>query len=267
MSGSKMKLMNSRLWRYLVLVSLFFHSVSFAANGNFRPENRIEFNLNGLQFTVDKNSGSIVRLAFERRAPFLETSSERASILDLAYPCHEFEPLRLASKFSDNAHIETSDQNVTISWNELGASRSLSLSGNVLASVRFEAAADGRSVILSCTIKNNSPLSIRQVFFPDLAGLLPVAGEQHTRMRSALFSVKPFELLKPDEEMVPFYATGKFHVGNGWIEYKSGRYKRFSERLLDWLDFGSLTNGFSLFAERWPPEDSTVSMMLLFFGN
>ena len=147
-------------------------------------------------------------------------------------------------------------------WENLAASRPLALNGQVAVTVWFKAAADSHSVIMNCTIENKSDQRIRQVLFPDLVGLLPFAGEKQTHLRSAAFVIEPFELLKADVDMVPFYATGKFHVGNGWVEYKSGRYKSFSQKLVDWLDFGDIQNGFSLIARRWPPEKPDISLML-----
>jgi len=120
----------------------------------------------------------------------------------------------------------------------------------------------GRSVILTCEITNDSGTSIPQVLFPDFAGLIPFAGEQNTRFRLAPFVIEPFEMLKPDPVIVPFYGFGKYERGNGWMEFKSGKYKDFSQKLVDRLDFGDVKNGFSIYARRWPSEDPNVSMML-----
>ena len=184
-----------------------------------------------MEFVFDSENGSLIHLSSVEGTTFLETTSERASLVDLAYPDKKYEPRRLAPKFSKNVKIESSAEKVTIKWENLGASRSLPQKGKVVVSVSFTAAPDGRSVIITCEIENNSDQSIRQVLFPDLAGLIPFAGEKQTHLRSAAFVIEPFELLKPDVDMVPFYATGKFHVGNGWVEYKSGRYKSFQPKI------------------------------------
>ncbi|NOY60173.1 MAG: hypothetical protein GXO75_14760, partial [Calditrichaeota bacterium] len=221
-----------------------------------------DFSLNGLYFTIDRNTGGLVRLAMPGIGALLETSPDNASIIDMAYPVKEFEPLRLASRFSQNAMIDKSADGVIISWDALGASRSLDLSGKVSVSIQFRAAADGKSVIMNCSINNQSQHAIPQVLFPDFMGLLPFAGEDKTLFRTGTETIRPFEILKPHPETVPFYATGLFHVGNGWKEYKSGGYKIFSQKLVDWLDFGAIDRGFSLFARRWEPEDPQASIML-----
>jgi len=182
--------------------------------------------------------------------------------VDLAVPVPEFEPLRRAARYSEQVRIEQKKNDVRLYWNDLGASRQLPLKGKVSVTVRFRGAADGRSVILTCRVENNSGQPVRQVFFPDLMGLLPFAGEESTHFRSGAFVSEPFILLRPDAEMVPFYATGQFKAGNGWIEYKSGRYKEFSQKLFDWFDFGGATDGFSIYARRWPSERPDVSIMM-----
>lgn len=233
-----------------------------AANQSTKREELTEFSLNGLHFTIDKKTGSILRVSSCEIGTVLETPPDSASIIDLAYPIQKFEPLRLASRYSKNAKVEVSDKEVTISWEKLGASRNFHFPGHVAASIQFKAAPDNKSAILKAIIKNQSQQYIPQVMFPDLMGLLPFAGEDKTQFRTAAFTVAPFEVLKPNPETVPFYATGLLHHGNGWVEYKSGKYRSFSEKLVDWLDFGGINRGFSLFARRWEPEDPHVSLML-----
>ena len=223
---------------------------------------RMAFNLNGVHIELDRETGNIVNLSTEDGCTFLETVPQRASLIDLAFPVPEFEPLRRASRFSEKVRIDWQENGIRVYWENLTASRPLPLNGQVAATVRFQAAPDNHSIILTCTIENKSDQSIRQVLFPDLMGLIPFAGEKQTRFRSAAFVNDPFVILKADPEMVPFYATGPFRAGNGWVEYKSGRYKAFSQKLVDWLDLGGLTDGFSLHARRWPPEDPDISIMM-----
>ena len=225
-------------------------------------KNVFSFRLNGLKISIDENTGSILEIAAPSETIFLDASPNRSSIIDLSYPMKQFEPLRLASRFSENPKIEQSEESVTIPWEKLGASRKFIPHGDVSASVRFRAAPDKHSVIMTCMIKNMSDQSIPQVLFPDLMGLLPFDGEDNTRLRTAAFEVAPFNILKPNDETVPFYATGLLHKGNGWVEYKSGKYRSFSQKLVDWLDFGGVNRGFSLFAKRWGPEDPNASIML-----
>jgi hypothetical protein len=220
------------------------------------------FILNGIRLVFDNQTGGLLQMSAAGGTIFLETVPEWASLVDMAYPHQMYEPRRLAPKFSKNVLIESSEEKITVRWEDIGASRILPQQGKVSATVQFTAADDGRSLIMTCQIENNSDQYIRQVLFPDLAGLVSFAGNRQTRLRTAAFVIEPFELLKADVDMVPFYATGKFHVGNGWIEYKSGRYKSFSQKLVDWYDFGNVNDGFSLFARRWPPEKPDISLML-----
>jgi hypothetical protein len=222
----------------------------------------IEININSLQMRFDKNTGSLIRLSSKEGCVFLETTPDRAGIVDFAYPIKEFEPLRMASRFSQNVRIEKQNGGVLLHWENLGASRTFPLTGHISVTVQIKPAPDGRSVILTCEITNDSGNSIRQVLFPDFVGLIPFAGEQNTRFRLAPFVIEPFEMLKPDPLIVPFYGFGKFGSGDGWMEFKSGKYRSFSQKLVDWLDFGDVKNGFSIYARRWPSEDPNVSMML-----
>ena len=46
--------------------------------------------------------------------------------------------------------------------------------GNVSATVKITAAPDGRSLIFTGSVHNQSSNAVRQVLFPDLMGLVPV---------------------------------------------------------------------------------------------
>lgn len=252
------KLQIIKICLFIAILSVFVPAMGASMNAG----EVYKFTLNGVHITLDLKTGSILQLYSSEMGTVLEAIPGRASIIDLAYPVKQFEPLRLASRFSENAKIEQSPKSVTISWEKLGASRKIDLEGQVSASVRFRAAEDNRSVIITCVIKNQSAYNIPQVMFPDLLGLVPFVGEDHTHFRTAAFEVAPFNILKPNDETVPFYATGLLHHGNGWVEYKSGKYRSFSEKLVDWFDFGGVNRGFSLFARRWEPEDPHASIML-----
>lgn len=221
-----------------------------------------EFSLNGLHFTIDKTTGSILNIYSAGIDTILSTTGQLAGIIDIAYPVREFQPLRLASRYSRNVQIESAADTVTIFWPELGASRPIKLPGRVSATVQFRVAPDKKSVIMTCSIRNESEQNIPQVLFPDLFGLLPVAGQERTVFRTATESILPFKKLNPNPETVAFYSTGMFHVGNGWLQYKSGEYNIFSQKLVDWLDYGDIGHGFSLFAKRWVPEEPYGSIMM-----
>ena len=100
------------------------------------PAGTVTAELNGLQITLDSRSGSILQLSYPGPGTILKSSPERAGILDLAYPVKDFEPLRLAPRFSADARIEKSPGQVTIRWDKLGASRDfVQLEGSVSAVV------------------------------------------------------------------------------------------------------------------------------------
>lgn len=213
--------------------------------------------LNGLKITIDKQTGSILEFDYPGPGKMLEAKTDKAGIIDLAYPIPEFEPLRLASRYSTGAQIIESDNSVIISWDNLGSSRGyFKPSGNVSAKVWITAMPDGRSVSFKCRIENESKRAIGQVLFPDLHGLLPFAGKEETYLRSAGFVRRPFldigTTLQPE-----FYAvergdikntytfTGGENLGDG--NYMIGR----------WLDYGGLIGGISLFPRLWTGAPAT----------
>lgn len=203
--------------------------------------------LNGLTFTFDANTGSLLRLAYEPVGVMLECVPERATILDLAYPLEEFAALRLASRFSTVAAIDVSDNQVRLRWDQLGSSRSyLPINGHVAAEVMIKADDDGRSVILSCTIDNQTDKPIQHIMFPDLGGLKPIGSEDQTFLRSAGGVANPFHTLRPNEYGAPFYAFNTAITGQ---EQAPG--SLYSPMWLRWIDYGGLNGGFCLFPKRW----------------
>ena len=133
-----------------------------------QPSEVVKATLNGLEFVFDAETGSILSMFYPGPGSMLQTAPDNASIVDLAYPVKEFEPLRLASRFSRNAQITMTSGKVVIHWDELGASRSFCrFQGRVSATVILKEDADGKSVIMSCKIDNQSDHSVRQVIFPD----------------------------------------------------------------------------------------------------
>ena len=213
-----------------------------------KPAGTVTAELNGLQITLDSRSGSILQLSYPGPGTILRSSPDRAGILDLAYPVKDFEPLRLASRFSDGARIETSPGLVTIHWDRLGASRGfVQVEGSVSAVVRLRAAPDGRSIIMTCEIENNSKNDVRQVIFPDFAGLLPFCGKDRTAFRTGGFASLPFLELAPNEGT----ASTQYMVDYAayQVEYKAGGI--FNPMFVRWMDLGGLTGGLSLFPKRW----------------
>lgn len=207
----------------------------------------VEATLNGLQLSIDADTGSILRMVYPGPGTLLESSPDKASILDAAYPIKQFEPLRLSSRFSKNVRIEKTDDEVTISWERLGASRTFDLPGKVSAVVHLKAAPDHRSIIMSCDIDNQSQTSIRQVIFPDFTGLLPTNGLDGTIFKTGSFGTAPFQDLAISEGRASDQFATDF--GSYSVEYAPGG--MFHSMTMRWCDFGGLTGGFSLFPKRW----------------
>ena len=140
----------------------------------------VPFTMNEIRVEVDESSGAILRIATPAAGPVVETTMPRAGLLTLGYPVRAFAPLQLEARYSTAVLTRQPDE-LTISWDKLGASRSVPLpAGQVSAQVRIRAAPDGKSIILTCHIDNQSTGQIYQVCFPDLQGVRPFAGEQQT---------------------------------------------------------------------------------------
>ena len=110
-------------------------------------------------------------------------------------------------------------------------------------------------LILSCEIENRSARAVRQVIFPELRGLVPVAGPDHTILKSCGFGSAPFrELMLPAADQ--WYA-----VNSSTVEHKSGG--MFSTMWGRWLDLGGLNGGLSLFPQRWGWDPHTTTVVQL----
>jgi len=207
------------------------------------------FTLNGLELGVHDQTGNLIYLSHPATGRILESAPDSAGLLDLAYPVDSFAPMRLASRFS-KARVMKGTNGVTITWDVLGPSRSnFPLpSGKVSAQVQIRSAPDGRSVIVTCRIENQSNAAVPQVLFPDLHGLKPFSGIERTRLRFPTAVLQPF--LEPIKvpNSTPFYAR------LGWKEYPPGGYM-FAENSLRWLDLGSLKGGLSVFQKKWGTND------------
>ncbi len=207
------------------------------------PGNVVEADLNGLYVTVSADTGALLGLEYAGMT-MLKATPDNGSLLDAAYPGFGYAPLRIGTRYSKNAHVEVVDGAVTIAWDALGMSRSFTPEGAVKATVRIAPAPDGRSVILTATIDNQSLLAIPQVIFPDLDGMQPFAGEDGTELRTCGFAMKPFRELNVSVDDGRWYASRR-----NWKELKSGAYdKSMAAR---WLDLGSLNGGVSLFPKLW----------------
>ncbi|MCC6697731.1 MAG: hypothetical protein IT365_19040 [Candidatus Hydrogenedentes bacterium] len=203
----------------------------------------VKAELNGLHVTIDASSGGLLKLEYADMT-MLQATPESASLLDAAYPGYGFEPLRLGTRYSKDARVEVVDGALHVTWDALGMSRAFAPEGRVSASVRIEPAPGGHNVAITASIDNQSSIAIPQVLFPDLAGLLPFAGEDGTELRTCGFAMKPFRDLNVPVDDGRWYASRR-----NWMELKSGAYdKSMGAR---WMDFGSLKGGFSLFPRLW----------------
>ncbi|HEX2924618.1 MAG TPA: hypothetical protein VHS28_11410 [Chloroflexota bacterium] len=240
--------------RIALLVAAFALAASAAAIPAVGEESMdkspqvVEAVLNGLKVTIDADTGSILRLYYPGPETMLESTPERASIIDLAYPVAQFEPFRLASRYSHGAHVTKTDDAVVIYWSKLGPNRDcFPVEGNVSATVRMQAAPDGRSVIMTAEVNNGSKNAVRQVVFPDFSGMLPFCGMDKTMFRGGSFGSLPFLELQPNEDRRSIqYMIDTACYSN---EYKAGG--MFSGMWIRWTDFGGLKGGMSLFPKRW----------------
>jgi hypothetical protein len=237
---------------FFLIVALWAAASGYGAQPATRPTQVVKTTINGLEFVLDKETGSILRLSHPGVGMILDATPDAASVLDLAYPVKEFEPLRLASRFSHGAKIAKIGDRLSIHWDQLGASRSfVDVPGRVAATVTLTAAADGRSVIMTCQIENHSNHAIPQVLFPDFLGLVAFAGVPETEFRSGKQIMRPFvALAKPVSDV--FYARNETfaQVGsNGKDDSMDGR----------WMNLGGPSGGFSLF-----PKEAVGHRMLLY---
>jgi hypothetical protein len=212
------------------------------------PPNTQRLSLNGLDIAIDAQSGSLRQISSPDAGVILNSASDSAGLVDVAYPVQDFLPLRLASRFSKaNIEIDKNSGGATIIWDPLGPSRTnVKLpDGKVVARLKISAAPDGRSVILQCTIENKSSAPIPQVLFPDLRGMRPLAGPAETQLRFGTgYPVYPYT-----EPAIPLY-TAQFYVNSGWKEYppSTGVY---GVNTLRWLDFGGYKGGLSIWQKGW----------------
>jgi len=208
------------------------------------PPDTTELTLSGLDICIDNQTGAVRRLAYPGVGVLLEADADEAGLVDAAYPMEGFEALRLAARHSGGARIESADDRVTIHIDRLGPSRpQFPSQGDVSATIEMRADADGRSIVLTCELVNGSDRPLRQVIFPELRGLAPVAGPDQTILKTCGFGSAPFrELVVP--EIDQWYAES-----SSTVEHKAGG--MFSTMWGRWADLGGLNGGLSVFPRRW----------------
>jgi hypothetical protein len=232
--------MNIRL--YFSVIVIFIVSGTFAQQENYV----VKATLNGLEFSFDARSGSILRMSYPGTGVMLQTTADSAGIVDLAFPVKEFEPLRLASRFSKNVQITKGAGTVTIHWAELGASRSFcQFQGKVSATVILKEDPDGKSVSMSCTIENKSDHPVPQILFPDLSGIIPFSGVEGTEFRTGGIAIKPFvDMVVKEHDN--FYAINE---STKWFRY--GFVLDGKGPVISWMDIGGRKGGLSIFSKNW----------------
>lgn len=144
-----------------IAIALVFIS-ALPGFGTDKIDKTVEATLNGLNIVLDRNTGSILKMSYPGVGTILDSKPENAGIIDLAYPIKEFEVLRLASRFSQDAQISVYPDSVVIFWDKLGMSRdNFKVDGNVSATVKLAAAADGKSIIMTAKVVNLSGTDVR----------------------------------------------------------------------------------------------------------
>ena len=218
----------------------------------------VKYTLNRAELEFDTDTGSLLGVAYPGVGNLLKAAPDRSSLIDLAYPHARFEVLRLGSRYSHGATIRAFTNLVEVHWDKLGMSRSaFPVDGAVAATVRIAAAPDGRSLIFTALVQNQSSNAVRQVLFPDLMGLVPIGDTSQTFVRHSLGASRPFIDLAPNEgKLAEQYMTDNAAFA---AEYKSGGL--FSTMGLRWLDYGSLKGGLSLYPRQWG-WDSPIAVRL-----
>ena len=176
----------------------------------------------------------------------LQAPPDSAGIVDLAFPVKDFEPLRLASRFSKNVQITKGDGVVTIHWAELGASRTFTkFQGKVSATVTLKEDPDGQSVSMSCTIENQSDHTVPQIVFPDFSGFVPFSGIEGTEFRTGGNAIKPFvDMVVKEHDN--FYVINEHQK---WFRY--GFVLDGKGPVIRWMDIGGRKGGLSIFSKNW----------------
>jgi hypothetical protein len=248
--------MQNLRWRQLFLLvsAVGMPCIVWAQSPSDKAHATVSARLHGLQLTLDSVTGSILRLEHPGPGTWLDTVPNEASLVDLAYPIPQFEPLRLAPRFSRDARISVSPDHVVVRWERLGPSRTaFDLPGRVSAAVTLKAGPDGQSIIMRCRVENHSQIAVRQVLFPDLLGLIPLGSAGETEFRSGPVVHKPFvALAKPEVDQ--FYS-----VNQTFVEFTStGKEPTMAGR---WLDLSGAKGGFSLFPKRSQWDTGPVVML------
>jgi hypothetical protein len=156
--------------------------------------------LNGLELTLDGETGGLIGMRHPGVATLLRAPSESAGLVDVADPIEDVEPLRHETRFWRGADIRVERDRDPVFCSRLGASPGgFDLKGRGESRVSFTAAPDGRSVALRCEVRKESSRPERQVGFSDLNGLPPFAGEEGTSLIQGEGHTPPWRRAHPGE--------------------------------------------------------------------
>lgn len=203
--------------------------------------------LNGLQIDIDDQTGTLTRVTHPATGVILQATRENSGILTVSAPEKGFYALQLEPRLS-RANISKSKDTITLTWATLEANRNTSQAGGggVKAEVTFRAAPDGRSVIVSARVQNQSQVEVSQILFPDLRGLRPFDEPERMELRMGLGAVNPFAGEVRSDGRATFYPH------RTWEEYPAGG--QYQRNALRWMDYGSLKGGISIFEKKWLTE-------------
>jgi len=218
----------------------------------------VSASLNGLEVTLDAQTGSMLRLSHPGPGVLLETTPDRAGIVEVGQPLDNPFALRRAPRFSSEVKIAKSEGRVEIRWDRLGAGQSRSeAEGAVSATVTLHAAPEGRSVEVRAAIENRSAKPITQVLFPDLIGLVPRGDPAGTELRGGGVALKPFASLTPSP-LDPMVANPHVQL--------LGPAGLYSPMVIRWLDLGTLRGGLSVHGRQWAGDPPMTALMLQLVG-
>ncbi len=214
--------------------------------------------LGGWKIVLDGKTGSILSLASAGPGEMLRTTPEYASILDLAYPVPQFEPLRLASRFSPGARITKTAEGVTIHWDRLGTSRAaFPVPGSVAATVTLKAAADGKSVLIG--MSDRKPFAQRRPPGP-LSRFSRFARLSAARRRPSSAAAGPAERSSARFKSLLPTERDQFYAGDStFAEFTSDG--KQSESVGRWMLYGTEKAGFACFPRRSAWDKGPIVML------
>ena len=220
--------------------------------------------LNGTKFTFDRETGAVLSLWGEGCGEIVRNGK---GLIDVAWPKkYEYEILRASPTGKHGGRpveIDAQDGKIVLSYPLLAQNTVTpdlpALAGGVAAEITLAACGDGKSIALSCRVRNNSETPMRQILFPDFSGLQPIAGKENTRFTGLRGYTTPFtelddEACKQNPSYVSaspiplFYAEKPSLCGR---LYPANRHLQMDIRVGRYYDYGGLRGGLSVFCRHW----------------